>query len=95
MALTLTERKRKQAKLERIDEQTALLMTGASGLLLADMVMTTSWISVDAVAVGATGVSTLIWQSEFDNFLSWARTFNRKYHFSSLLLLAIGTLFLL
>lgn len=95
MDLTFMEAKRKPVKSAKLDEQTAWLITGASGLLLADMVMTTSWVSVSSVAVGATGVSTLIWQGEFDKFLKWVRRFNRRYHFSSLLLLATSTLCLL
>ncbi|GAB4202677.1 MAG: hypothetical protein Fur006_56400 [Coleofasciculaceae cyanobacterium] len=95
MDLTLIGRKSKPDKPTRLGKQTVWLMTSASCLLLADMVITTSWLSVGAVVVGAIGVSALIWQSEFDIFLKCARWFNRKYHFPSLLLLATGTLFFL
>lgn len=95
MALTFGEIKSKPNKSAKLTEQTAWLMTSASGLLLADMVMTTSALSVGAVTVGTTGVSALIWQKEFDSFLKWTHGFNQKYRFPSFLLLVTSTLFFL
>ncbi len=90
MALTF-DRRRKPSKL---DEQTAWLMIGAGGLLVTDLVTATSVLSVGIVAVGATTVSALVWQDEFSGILKWARQFNRRYRFPSLLLLLSVTLFL-